>query len=323
LASEYARAQTLKAVKDRGVLVCGVSQGIVGFSAPSSGGDWSGFDVDFCRATAAAIFNDASKVRFVPLSANDRFRAVQSGDVDLLSRNTTWTISREAELGLTFAAVTYYDGQGFLVRRARNVSSALDLDGSQVCAQAGTTSELNLADYFNANGMNYQLVSAATADDAVKAYEAGRCNVYTSDASQLHAERIKLAKPDDHVILADVISKEPLGPVVRQNDPQWVNIVKWTHFVMVNAEELGVSSKTIDEALKSNKPDVRRLLGIDGKYGEQLGLTNDWVVRIIKQVGNFAEVYDRNVGTKTPLGIPRGINQLWTAGGIVYAPPIR
>ncbi len=322
-ASDRAMSQTLKAIKDRGGLICGVSQGVLGFSARSQSGDWTGFDVDFCRALAAAILNDPAKVSYVPLSANDRFRALQSREIDILSRNSTWTMSREASLGLTFAAVTYYDGQGFLTRRARNINSALELGNSKVCAQSGTTTELNLADYFTANGMKYELVSAASADDAVKAYEANRCDVLTTDASALHSERLKMTKPDDHVILADIISKEPLGPAVRQDDPQWFNIVKWTHFAMVNAEELGVSSKTIDDALKSNKPEVKRLVGIDGNYGEQINLTNDWVVRIVRHVGNYAEVYDRNVGVKTPLGIPRGMNQLWSAGGILYAPPIR
>jgi general L-amino acid transport system substrate-binding protein len=322
-ASEPAFSQTLKTIKDRGALACGVSQGITGFSAPSANGEWSGFDVDFCRALAAAIFNDARKVKFVPLSANDRFRALQSGDVDLLSRNSTWTISREAELGLVFAAVTYFDGQGFMVRRARNFNSALELDGSRICVETGTTTELNLADYFKDNGMKYELISFAAVDEVVKAFDSGRCDIVTSDASQLHAERLKLTKPDDSIVLPDIISKEPLSPAVRQGDPQWLNIVKWTHFAMINAEELGISSKTIDDALKSSKPDVKRLVGTDGNYGELLGLTKDWAARIIKLVGNYGEIYERNVGTKTRLGIPRGMNQLWTAGGIMYAPPIR
>ena len=322
IACAGASAQTLKAVKDRGSLVCGVSNGIIGLSAAANG-QWTGFDVDFCRALAAAIFNDAGRVTFVPLSANDRFRALQSGQIDILSRNSTWTMSREAELGLSFAAVTFYDGQGFMVRRARKVETALDLDASTVCVQAGTTSALNLADYFNANGMKFEQVATDTVDELLKAYESGRCDVLTSDASQLHAERLKLAKPTDHVILPDIVSKEPLGPAVREGDPQWFNIVKWTHFAMVNAEELGVSSKTLDQALASTKPMVRRLVGTDGNYGEQIGLTRDWVVRVIRSVGNYGEVYDRNLGVKTPLAIPRGINQLWTSGGIMYAPPIR
>jgi general L-amino acid transport system substrate-binding protein len=322
-ASAPAAAQTLQAVKNRGVLACGVGPGVAGFSAPTPSGQWSGFDVDFCRALAAALFDDADKVKFVPLSANDRFRALQSGEIDVLSRNSTWTMGREVELGVVFAAVTFYDGQGFMLRRAKRIESALDLEGSKVCAQSGTTTELNVADYFATNGMKYQPVLTASAADTIKAYDAGQCDVMTTDASALHSERLKLAKPEDHVILPDVISKEPLGPAVRQGDTQWFNIVKWTHYAMLNAEELGVSSKTVDEALKSQKPDVKRLLGSDGGYGEKLGLTNDWVVRLVRRVGNYGEVYDRNVGVKTALGIPRGINQLWTAGGIQYAPPIR
>jgi general L-amino acid transport system substrate-binding protein len=321
--SAAASAQTLNAVKERGALVCGVSHGLYGFSAADEKGAWSGFDVDLCRAIAAAVFNDAGKVRFVPLSAEDRFARLQSGEVDVLSRNSTWTMSRETELKLAFAVVTYYDGQGFLVRTARNATSALELDGAKVCVQRGTTTELNLADYFRANRMRHETVALASADDTLKAYDSGRCDVFTSDVSQLHAERLKLARPDDHVVLPDIISKEPLGPVVRQGDPQWFNIVKWTHFAMVNAEELGVTSKTIDAALRSEKPDVRRLVGADGLYGEQLGLTRDWVARIVRLVGNYGEVFERNVGTGSRLAIPRGINQLWSAGGIQYAPPIR
>ena len=322
--SDRAFAQTLKSVKERGTLICGVSPGVLGFSAPSQqGGGWAGFDVDFCRAVAAAIFDDPGKVKYVPLSAGDRFRALQAGEIDILSRNSTWTMSREASLGLIFAAVTYYDGQGFLIRRARNVNSSLELGNSKVCAQTGTTTELNLADYFAANDMKYELVAAASADEAVRAYDSNRCDVLTTDASALHSERLKMSKPDDHVILSDMISKEPLGPAIRQDDPQWLNVVKWTHFAMVNAEELGVSQKTIDAALKTSKPEVRRLVGTDGNFGEQIGLTKDWVVRIIRHVGNYAESYDRNVGVKTPLGIPRGLNQNWLAGGILYAPPIR
>jgi general L-amino acid transport system substrate-binding protein len=321
--SDRAFAQTLKSVKERGTLICGVSPGVLGFSAPSQQGGWAGFDVDFCRAVAAAIFDDPGKVKYVPLSAGDRFRALQAGEIDILSRNSTWTMSREASLGLIFAAVTYYDGQGFLIRRARNVNSSLELGNSKVCAQTGTTTELNLADYFAANDMKYELVAAASADEAVRAYDSNRCDVLTTDASALHSERLKMSKPDDHVIRSDMISKEPLGPAIRQDDPQWLNVVKWTHFAMVNAEELGVSQKTIDAALKTSKPEVRRLVGTDGNFGEQIGLTKDWVVRIIRHVGNYAESYDRNVGVKTPLGIPRGLNQNWLAGGILYAPPIR
>jgi general L-amino acid transport system substrate-binding protein len=318
-----ANAQTLKTIKDRGVLVCGVSQGIAGFSVRSPQGDWTGFDVDFCRALAAAIFNNVSKVKFVPLSTTDRFPALQSSEIDILSRNSTWTMSREIDLGLVFAATTYYDGQGFMVHAARKTDSALELNGSRVCVQSDTTTALNLSDYFKTNGMTFVPVLFNNAEDATKAYDANQCDVLTSDTSQLYADRIGLTKPDDHVILPDIISKEPLGPVIREGDPQWLNIVKWTHFAMVNAEELGVSSHSMTEALSSKKPDVRRLLGTDADYGEKMGLTKDWAARIIRLVGNYAESFDRNLGVKTQLGIPRGINQLWSMGGILYAPPIR
>ena len=323
LAAAPAIAQTLKAVKERGTLNCGVSQGIYGFSAADERGNWSGFDVDLCRAIAAAIFNDPGKVTFTPLSALDRFARLRAGEVDVLSRNSTWTLSREADLGLSFAAVTYYDGQGFLVRNARNVASALELDGAKVCVQAGTTTEVNVSDYFRAHQMTYEPVTLANTTDVRQAYDSGRCDVITSDVSQLYAERLKLARPDDHVVLGDIISKEPLGPAVREGDDQWLRIVKWTHFAMINAEELGVNRKTVEDAGKSEKPDLKRLLGREGSYGEQLGLTADWVVRIVKLVGNYGEVFERNVGVDSKLTIPRGLNQLWNAGGIHYAPPIR
>jgi general L-amino acid transport system substrate-binding protein len=323
LSAQEASTQTLKAVKERGALLCGINPGLLGFSNRDGQNNWTGFDVDFCRALAAAIFNDASKVRFVPLDTTDRLSALQAGNIDVLSRNTTWTMSREASLDLNFATVTYYDGQGFLVRRARNVISSLELNGSSVCVQTGTTTELNLADYFRDNNMNYQVLPFATSAEAVAAYDTGRCSVLSSDIAQLFAERLNLAAPDDHTILPDIISKEPLGPAVRFGDDRWLNIVKWTHFAMINAEELGVSSETIDVAEKSRKPDVMRLVGTEGNYGEQIGLTKDWAVRIIRQVGNYGEVFERNVGIGSKLGIPRGINSLWTKGGIQYAPPIR
>jgi general L-amino acid transport system substrate-binding protein len=318
-----AHAQILKAVKDRGTLNCGVSEGVNGFSARDGNGKWTGFDVDFCRAIAAAIFNDATKVNYVPLDANRRFEALQSGTIDVLSRNTTWTISREVNLGLEFAATNFYDGQGFLVRRDMNKETALDLSDTKVCVQTGTTTELNLADYFRVNKILYGLVAASTLDGAIKGYDSGQCNVLTADVSALFGIRLLLSRPDDHVILPDVISKEPLGPVVRQGDTQWFNIVKWVHFAMVNAEELGVTSKNIDDALKSENPDVRRLVGIEGDYGERMGLTTDWAARVVRFVGNYGEVYERTVGGGSPLAIPRGINQLWSKGGILYAPPIR
>jgi general L-amino acid transport system substrate-binding protein len=316
-------AQTLKKVKDRGSLVCGVSQGLPGFSNPDDKGNWTGLDVDLCRAISAAIFNDSSKIKYVPLFAKDRFTALQFGDVDVLVRNSTWTFSRDTSLGLNFTAVNYYDGQGFMVRKSLRVNSALELNGASVCTATGTTSELNLADYFLANNMKYEVVGFVTADETVKAYEAGRCDAFTTDVSQLVAEKLKLTNPVDHVILPEIISKEPMAPAVRRGDDQWFAIVKWVHFAMVDAEELGVSSKTVDEAMKSMQPEIKRLVGTEGAYGEQLGLTTDWVVRIVKLVGNYGEVYDRNLGTGSKLGISRGLNQLWTKGGILYAPPIR
>lgn len=318
-----ATAQTLGKVKARGSINCGVNPNLLGFSTRDSQGKWSGFDVDLCRALAAAIFNDPTKVQFIALGTTDRLQALQTDRVDVLSRNTTWTFSREVSLKLHFAAVTYYDGQGFLVRRSTNATSALELDGASVCVQKGTTSELNFADYFIANHMKYQLVALPDADEALKAYDADKCTVLTSDTSQLFAERLRLKSPDDHVVLPDIISKEPLGPYVRFGDDQWLAIVKWTHYAMVNAEELGVTARTIDEAIKSNRPDVKRLVGIEENYGEQLGLTNDWAVRIVRHVGNYGEIFERNVGTGSRLAIPRGINSLWTNGGIQYAPPIR
>lgn len=323
VALSSASAQTLDTVKKRGFLVCGVSQGLPGFSNPDDRGAWTGLDVDFCRALAAGIFNDPAKVRFTPLSAKDRFTALQSGEIDVLSRNSTWTLSRDSSLGLNFAAVTYYDGQGFMVRKALKVNSALELNGASICTQTGTTTELNVADYFRANKMKYELITFATNDEAVKAYDSGRCDVYTTDASGLYAEKLKVTNANDHLILPEIISKEPLGPVVRHGDDQWFDVVKWTHYGMLNAEELGVTAKTVDEALRSDKPEVRRLVGTDGNYGEQLGLTRDWVVRIVKHVGNYGEAFERNLGAASKLGIARGINALWNKGGIQYAPPIR
>jgi general L-amino acid transport system substrate-binding protein len=323
LSASAASAQTLKKVMDRGSLICGVSQGLPGFSNPDDKGNWTGFDVDFCRAVSAAIFNDATKVKFTPLSAKDRFTALQSGEIDLLSRNTTWTLSRDTSLGFNFTGVMYYDGQGFIVRKSLKVNSALELNGASVCTQSGTTSELNLADYFRSNKIKYEVVAFATADETVKAYDSGRCDVFTTDISQLYAEKLKLANANDHVILPEIISKEPLTPAVRHGDDQWFDIVKWVGFAMINAEELGVSSKTIGDAMKSDKPDVRRLVGTEGNFGETLGLGNAWAERIVRLVGNYGEVFDRNVGSGSKLGIDRGINNLWNKGGILYAPPVR
>ncbi len=323
LTTGVASAQTLKKVVDRGALICGVTQGLPGFSNPDDKGNWTGFDVDFCRALAAAIFNDTSKVKYTPLAAKDRFTALQSGEIDVLSRVTSWTLSRDTALGFNFGAVTYYDGQGFLIRKSLKVNSALELNGASICTQTGTTSELNLADYFRSHKIKYELVAFANADEVVKAYDTGRCDVFSTDISQLYAEKLKLTNANDHIILPEVISKEPLGPVVRHGDDQWFDIVKWTHFAMVNAEELDVSSKNIGDALKSSRPDVKRLLGTEGNFGEQLGLPKNWVERIVRLVGNYGEVFERNVGSTSRLGIARGINNLWNKGGIQYAPPIR
>lgn len=323
LTAGFAHADTLSDVKARGALKCGVSQGLAGFSAKDDKGAWSGFDVDFCRAVAAAVFDDPSKVEYVPLSAEARFPALQKGEIDVLSRNSTWTLQREAELKLLFAGISYYDGQGFMVPAGKNVMGALELGGSKVCTQSGTTSALNAQDYFKQNKMELELIQLPTVDEVVKAYADGKCDVLTTDVSQLYALRLKLPKPADHIVLPDVISKEPLGPVVRQGDDAWLNIVKWSLYALLNAEELGISTASLDQALKSDKPDVKRFVGTDGAYGEQLGLTKDWAVRIVKNVGNYGEVFERNIGSQSSLGIPRGINQLWSAGGIQYAPPIR
>ena len=323
LSAQAASAQTLKAVKDRGMLSCGVSQGLPGFSSPDDKGNWTGLDVDICRAIAAAVFNDASKIKFVPLSAKDRFTALQSGEIDVLSRNTTWTLSRDTSLGANFTGVTYYDGQGFMVKKALKVNSALELNSASVCVQQGTTTEQNLADYFKGNNMKYEVIAFGTNDEAVKAYESGRCDVFTTDVSGLYADRLKLANAADHVVLPEVISKEPLGPMVRHGDDQWFDIVKWTLYAMVTAEELGMTQKNVDEMAKSDKPEVKRAVGTDGNLGEQLGLTKDWLVRIVKAVGNYGESFERNVGAGSKLGIARGLNQLWSQGGIHYAPPIR
>lgn len=318
-----AHADTLSDVKARGVLNCGSSVSLAGFGQPDAKGEWKGLDVDFCRAMAAAIFSDASKVKFVPLSAKDRFTALQSREVDVLSRNTTWTMSRDISLGINFGPVNYYDGQGFMVRKKLNIQDAKELNGATVCVQTGTTTELNLADFFRSNNLKYEPVVFADADATVKAYDSGRCDAFTTDSSGLYAERLKLANPADHIVLPNIISKEPLGPSWRQGDDKWGNIVKWTHYAMLTAEELGVTQANVDEMLKSTNPDVKRLLGTEGKFGDGIGLPNDWAYKIVKLVGNYGEAFERNVGEKTPLGIKRGINALWTKGGLQYAPPIR
>ncbi|MDZ4369273.1 MAG: amino acid ABC transporter substrate-binding protein, partial [Afipia sp.] len=311
-----AQSPTLAQVKNRGILLCGSGTGLAGFGIPDQQGNWAGMDVDVCRAVASAIFNDPNKVKFIPLSAKDRFTSLQSGEVDLLSRTTTWTISRDTSLGLNFAGVNYYDGQGFMVRKKLGVDSVLKLAGASICTQQGTTTELNLADYFRANKIKYEVVAFASNQETVKAYEAGRCDAFTTDASGLYAERLTLSNPDDHMVLPEIISKEPLGPVVRHGDDVWLDIVKWSLFAMINAEELGVTKANADEMLKSENPEIKRLVGTEGKFGEPMGLTNDWALRIIKHVGNYGESFERNVGMGSRLQLKRGLNDLASKGGL-------
>src|SRR3954451_1507128 len=323
MASAASAQATLNNVKQKGYLQCGANPALAGFGVPDAKGNWTGFDVEYCRAIASAIFNDPTKVRFIPLSAKDRFTALQSGEVDVLARNSTWSMSRDTQLGLDFPAVNYYDGQGFMVRKKLGVASAKELSGASVCTQQGTTTELNLADFFRANNLKYEVVAFATADETFKAYEAGRCDAFTTDASGLYAERLKASNADDHIVLPEIISKEPLGIATRQGDAQWGDIVRWTHAAMLNAEELGVTKANVDQMKASQNPEIKRLLGTEGKYGEAVGLTNDWAVRIIQPVGNYGETFEKNVGQGSPLKIQRGQNALWTKGGLQYAPPIR
>ena len=317
-----AQAGTLDTIKARGSLVCGSNPGLAGFALPDDQGVYKGLDVDECRALAAAIFGDATKVKYLPINAKDRPTILASGEIDVLVRNTTWTMSREVA-GMFFTGVNYYDGQGFMTRKKLGVDSALKLDGASVCVQQGTTTELNVADFFRAHNMKFEAVVFATDDETTKAYDSGRCDVYTTDASGLYAERLKLAVPDDHVVLPEIISKEPLGPSVRKDDITWFEIVQWTHFALVTAEELGVTQANIDEMLKSPSPDIRRLLGVEGDFGKSLGLSNDWAYHIIKAVGNYGESFERNVGMGSPIKIKRGLNALWSKGGLQYSPPIR
>jgi general L-amino acid transport system substrate-binding protein len=312
---------TLDSVRSRGHLQCGVNTGIAGFSQPDSKGVWRGIDVDLCRAVAAAVFGDANKVRYTPLTAQQRFTAVQSGEVDILARNTTWTITRDTSLGLNFVGVNYYDGQGFMVPKKLNVKSAKQLNGATVCVQPGTTTELNLADYFRANRMTFKPVVIEKLEEVLNAYFAGRCDVFTTDHSGLISLRGSRApKPDDHVILPEIISKEPLGPAVRHGDDRWFDIVKWSMFAMLEAEELGLTSKTIDKEAGSANPSIQRFVGATGDIGKMLGVDNKWALNIIKQVGNYGESFDANL---KPLGFERGLNRLWNQGGLMYAPPIR
>ena len=318
------QAATLDDVKARGTLNCGVNPNLQGFAAQSADGAWSGFDVDFCRALAAAVLGDASKVTFVPLDAQQRFDGLKAGKVDVLARNTTWTMERETKMPLRFTGISYHDGQGFIVKKLLGVTSALNLSGAAICFQTGTTNETVVADFFREKEMTFQPVRIDRLDDLVKAFDEGKCDAFTTDVSQLYAVRLRLANPDDALVLQDVISKEPLGPVIRQGDDQWFNIVRWTLFALINAEELDVRSATVDDLKATSKSvAIRRLLGVEGTAGLDLGLDADWAARAIKAVGSYGELFDRNLGPATHLQISRGINALWNAGGLLYAPPVR
>ena len=317
-----ASAGTLDQIKARGQLICGSNPGLAGFALADDQGVYRGLDVDECRALAAAIFNDPNKVKFLAINAKDRPTILASGEIDVLIRNTTWTLSRQTG-GMFFTGINFYDGQGFMVRKSLGIDSALKLDGASVCVQQGTTTELNLADYFRANNIKLEAVVFATDEEATKAYDSGRCDAYTTDSSGLYSERLKMSKPDDHVVLPEIISKEPLGPSVRKDDVGWFQIVQWMHYALLTAEEYGVTQANVDEMLKSPNPNIRRLLGVEGDYGKSLGLTNDWAYRMVKAVGNYGEIFERNVGMGSPIKIKRGLNALWNKGGLQYAPPIR
>jgi general L-amino acid transport system substrate-binding protein len=322
LAALPAKAGTLEDVKARGALNCGVSTGLFGFSERNAQGQWSGFDVDFCRAIAAAVLNDPAKVNYVPLNATERFPALREKRIDVLSRNSTWSMEREASMGLLFAGIMYHDGQGLMVMRKPGVTTALELTGASICVQDGTTSRRNLADFFRTNSMTYTEKVFPNSAEVLKGLEGGACDAMTTDQSALYAEKLKLAKPADATILPDMMSKEPLAPVVRADDLAWFNIVRWTRHMLVNAEELGVSSSTLREALNSQNPDVRALVGVDGGLGRMIGLDDAWAVRAITATGHYGEMFERHLGVRSRLGIPRGLNLLWLHGGILYAPPL-
>jgi general L-amino acid transport system substrate-binding protein len=323
-AAGMASAQTLQQVQDRGVLNCGVNTGLVGFAAPNAEGEWEGFDVAVCRAVAAAVLGDPSSVEFVSTTGKTRFTALASGEVDMVSRNTTWTFTRDNDLKFEFVGINYYDGQGFMVPKALGVSSATELDGATVCIQTGTTTELNLADYFRANNMNYDPVPIETNAEAQQQYLAGACDVYTTDMSGLAATRATFEAPGDHVLLPEVVSKEPLGPLVRHGDNEWGDIVRWTLNGLIAAEEYGITSANIDElAQGTNNPEINRMLGTEGNFGEILGLESDWLVNALKAGGNYGEIFERHIGENTPIGLARGLNAQWTDGGLMYSPPFR
>ena len=324
MAGPASAGPVLDAVKQRGSIQCGANQGLAGFGSPNDKGEWSGLDVDFCRALAAAVFGDATKVKFTPLSAKERFTALQSGEVDVLARNTTISLSRDTGLGMDFVGVNYYDGQGFMVRESLGVKSAKELGGASICVQTGTTTELNLTDYFRSNNLELKPIVFEKADESRLAYDEGRCDAFTTDASGLAAERSVLKNPAEHIILPEIISKEPLGPAVRHGDQEWADIARWTLNAMIIAEEFGITSANVDQVkAESQNPEIRRMLGVEGDMGQQLKLNPDWAYQIIKQVGNYGESFERNVGEKTPLRLARGLNQLWSKGGLLYAPPIR
>ncbi|MBL4908131.1 MAG: amino acid ABC transporter substrate-binding protein [Sneathiella sp.] len=318
-----AYAGTLDDVKAKGFIQCGVTTGLAGFAAPNDKGVWEGFDVDFCRAMSAAIFADPDKVKYTPLTSKERFTALQSGEIDVLARNTTWTFSRDVNLGFEFIGVNYYDGQGFMVKKSLDVKSATELDGARVCLQAGTTTELNLADYFALKGMSYDSVLFDNADEVREAYLKDTCDVYTTDQSGLYAQRSVVPNPDNHIVLPEIISKEPLGPLVRHGDNNWGDIARWTLNALIIAEELGVTQANLEEMKSSKNPAVARLLGVSGDLGSQLGLKAEWAANAIGSVGNYGEVFEKHIGMSTNLKIERGLNQLWNKGGILYAPPAR
>ncbi len=324
LAAGAAAAGTLDDVKARGTLNCGVTTGLVGFAAPDANGVWEGFDVGVCRALAAAVLGDPMAVEFVPTTGQTRFTALASGEIDFLARNTTWTFSRDVDLKFEFVGINYYDGQGFMVPRALGVSSAKDLDGATVCIQTGTTTELNLADYFRSNNISYEPVPIETNAEGQQQYLAGACDTYTTDASGLAATRATFENPGDHVLLPEIISKEPLGPLVRHGDNEWADVARWTLNALIAAEELGVTSANIAEmASGTDNPEINRLLGSEGELGAMLGLESDWAMKAIMAGGNYGELFEKNIGENTPIGLARGLNALWTDGGLVYTPPFR
>ena len=320
---QVAKAETLDDVKSRGVLRCVVSTGIPGFAYPDASGVWKGFDIDFCRATAAAVLGDASKIKAVTSTGKTRFTKLNSGEGDVLWRNTTITFTRDVGVKLRFHGVNYYDGQGFMAKKDLGIKSAKELNGASVCIQTGTTTELNLADYFHANGMKYEAVAIETNDEARQNYISGRCDVYTTDASGLAATRSTFPNPKNHIIMPEIISKEPLGPATRHGDDQWSDIVTWVYYATVTAEEKGVTQANVDKMKSSKDPEILRLLGVEGAQGKELGLSKDWAYNIIKQVGNYGEIFERNIGASTPIGLARGLNALWTKGGLQYSPPFR